>query len=80
MELAQIQVPIRRKKFHTIDTGLRSERSLTFQIKRGKQIKSITLTVNVIAPNLKYNATGGGFDFLADNRILVPDIGDDNFY
>ena len=79
MELAQFQVPIRRRKFHAIDPGLIEKQTRPFVIRRGKETKTIDYEITIIKSNLPYQPLHGGFDFRIGNGILTPQSMEDIF-
>lgn len=77
--LAQLQVPIRRRKFHAIDAGLVETQNRSFTVKRGSQFKTIDYELTIIKSNLVYNPGRGGFDFRVSDVPLPPGEAADAF-
>lgn len=78
-DLAQLQVPIRRRKFYAVDAGLVEKQARQFIVGRGRQAKTIDYELTIIKSNLPYDPEGGGFDFRSGVGVLVPEQTDDNF-
>jgi len=79
IELAQVQVSIRRRKFFAVDPGLVEKQTRPIVIRQGKETKIIDYEITIIKSNLPYDPVGGGFDFRVGEGVLRPQQNDDNF-